>query len=151
MSKGYTGGCYCGAVRWEVTGKPLVSAYCHCSLCQRLSGAPFINTIHFPAPAFKWVHGSDSVLDSYAVEAKPWKKRWRCKTCGACVASFHEKGNRWSMWGSQLDRDEEGKVKADMWEDLKPTVHIFYETRLLDVKDGLPKWSGYAGSSERLK
>ena len=34
-----TGGCGCGAVRFEITA-PLVSAvYCHCTRCQRRSGA----------------------------------------------------------------------------------------------------------------
>ena len=33
-----TGGCSCGAVRFEVT-EPLVSArYCHCTRCQRRTG-----------------------------------------------------------------------------------------------------------------
>lgn len=36
--KVYKGSCYCGAVRWEGTGKPLLSGYCHCTLCQRLAG-----------------------------------------------------------------------------------------------------------------
>ena len=34
--------------------------------------------------------------------------------------------------------------------DLRPTVHMFYESRLLDVHDGLPKWAGYENRSERL-
>lgn len=119
-------------------------------MVNRAIGAPFIQTIHFPANAFKWTHEEPAFgfLDLYPVAAKPWKKRWRCKNCGVCVASFHERGNRWSVWGSNLDRNEDGKIKE--WEDLKPTVHIFYGTRLLDVNDGLPKWSGYKDQSERL-
>lgn len=27
---------------------------------------------------------------------------------------------------------------------------MFYNTRMLDVNDGLPKWEGYAGGSRRL-
>ena len=38
MAQGLTGGCGCGAVRFEVTA-PFVSAtYCHCTRCQRRSG-----------------------------------------------------------------------------------------------------------------
>ena len=44
-----TGGCNCGAVRYEVTA-PLVSAsYCHCKRCQRRSGAAASPSAH-PAP-----------------------------------------------------------------------------------------------------
>ncbi len=35
----YTGGCQCGAVRYEVAGAPIVVAHCHCENCQRGSGA----------------------------------------------------------------------------------------------------------------
>ncbi|KAL9713406.1 hypothetical protein Ac2012v2_003015 [Leucoagaricus gongylophorus] len=111
---------------------------------------PFIHSIHFPASSFNWIHPQPihDFLDYYTPTDKPWKKRWRCKTCGACVASYHEKNNRWSVWGAQLEKDEEGKTKS--WEDLRPTVHMFYGTRLLDMNDDLPKWSGYENKSERL-
>ena len=33
-----TGGCYCGAVRYEVSVKPKLKAQCHCRECQYLSG-----------------------------------------------------------------------------------------------------------------
>lgn len=33
-----TGGCYCGALRYEITGQPLLKAQCHCRECQYLSG-----------------------------------------------------------------------------------------------------------------
>ncbi|EKM81603.1 hypothetical protein AGABI1DRAFT_69916 [Agaricus bisporus var. burnettii JB137-S8] len=146
----YKGGCYCGDVSWEVAGRPILSAYCHCTLCQRLTGCPFIHTIHFPATSFKWTqeNAPEELLDSYAVDVKPWKERWRCKNCGACIASFHEKKGRWSLWGSHFERDEAGKIKE--WEDLKPAYHMFYATRAFEVKDDLPKWSGYSGDSDRL-
>jgi len=38
MATIYRGGCYCGAIAWQATGKPILSAYCHCTLCQRLNG-----------------------------------------------------------------------------------------------------------------
>ena len=34
-----SGGCLCGAVRYQVTGKPVIVAHCHCTDCQKLSGA----------------------------------------------------------------------------------------------------------------
>ncbi|MEL6103389.1 MAG: GFA family protein [Pseudomonadota bacterium] len=32
------GGCYCGAVRYEVTGQPVMKGQCHCRECQYISG-----------------------------------------------------------------------------------------------------------------
>ncbi|MDX3900505.1 MAG: GFA family protein [Sphingobium sp.] len=37
-----TGGCHCGAIRYEVTGEPAHSALCHCSDCRKASGAPMV-------------------------------------------------------------------------------------------------------------
>lgn len=34
----HKGGCFCGSVSYEVKGLPSLSAYCHCTLCQRLNG-----------------------------------------------------------------------------------------------------------------
>ena len=33
-----TGGCNCGAVRFEVTAPLVKAGYCHCQRCQRRSG-----------------------------------------------------------------------------------------------------------------
>lgn len=32
------GGCYCGALRYESTGAPVLAAQCHCRVCQYVSG-----------------------------------------------------------------------------------------------------------------
>ncbi len=34
-----SGGCLCGAVRYEITAAPMMSGFCHCQMCQKLSGA----------------------------------------------------------------------------------------------------------------
>ncbi|KAF8167555.1 Mss4-like protein [Crassisporium funariophilum] len=146
----HRGGCYCKSVEYEVKGSPILSAYCHCTLCQRLNAAAFILTIHFASRNFIWTHPEPhgDALDSYSVPIKPWKTRWRCKNCGCTVASFNSKANKWSVWGAQLERGEDGKIIG--WDTVKPTAHIFYDTRMVDVKDDLGKWAGYEDKSERL-
>ena len=37
-----TGGCMCGAIRYEATGKPIIVAYCHCTDCRGITGAPVV-------------------------------------------------------------------------------------------------------------
>lgn len=42
------GGCHCGAVRYEVTVRPLAINACHCGDCKRLSGGPSGVYLHVP-------------------------------------------------------------------------------------------------------
>ncbi|MGA0841157.1 MAG: GFA family protein [Pseudomonadales bacterium] len=36
-----TGGCLCGAIRYELKQDPSIAAICHCTHCQRQSGGLF--------------------------------------------------------------------------------------------------------------
>lgn len=114
------GGCFCGAARYRVKGRPIRAAYCHCTLCQRFNAAAFIHTIHWEPTAFSWSPNThpDTDLDSYNVATKPWKKRYRCKKCGVAIANENTNTGKWSVWGGQLDRDEDAKIKN--WEIVKP-------------------------------
>jgi len=117
----------------------------------RYLDSPFVHTIHFPDSAFIWTHGEPhkEALDSFVQPQRPWKTRWRCKWCGCCVASHNSRANKWSVWGAQLERDEEGKIIG--WDVVGPTAHMFYGTRLLDINDELSKWDGYEGKSIEIR
>ncbi|KAI0067986.1 hypothetical protein BV25DRAFT_1818339 [Artomyces pyxidatus] len=149
------GGCFCGAVSYTVTAPPTLSSYCHCTQCQRLNASPFMHSIHFPDAAFAWTHttapdpfASPPGLDTYVNPSRPHKTRFRCTACGGTVASLNAKTHHVSVWGAQLARDADGRIIR--WEEVRPTAHIFYGTRMLDIDDGLGKWEGYAGQSERI-
>jgi hypothetical protein len=46
-----TGGCLCGALRYEAQGEPSFAGYCCCDDCQKASGSGFIPFMGFPASA----------------------------------------------------------------------------------------------------
>src|SRR2546423_9224890 len=54
----FTGGCVCGAVRYEVSAKPIMMFNCHCRDCQRTTGGAFTPVVYVPARAFKITKGS---------------------------------------------------------------------------------------------
>ena len=77
-----TGGCNCGAVRFEVTEPLPIAGYCHCKRCQRRSGAAASASAH-PAPgSFRIVAGEDALTR--------WKpevggEKWFCGICGSHI------------------------------------------------------------------
>ncbi|HWC55525.1 MAG TPA: GFA family protein [Sphingomicrobium sp.] len=58
MSEGARqGGCRCGRVRFEASGKPLLTMACHCTGCQRMTASAFSLTDTYPADSFKVTEG----------------------------------------------------------------------------------------------
>jgi hypothetical protein len=53
-----TGGCYCGAIRYEVNALPLAVNICHCHDCQRLTGSAFSMPMFVPRSAFAVLQGA---------------------------------------------------------------------------------------------
>jgi hypothetical protein len=53
-----TGGCLCGAVRYESAGDPEFSLQCHCRDCQRSSGTAYIAAMRVPAAGFRITQGA---------------------------------------------------------------------------------------------
>jgi hypothetical protein len=79
-----TGGCNCGAVRYEITA-PLVSAsYCHCRRCQRRTGAGASANGSTEPGSFRVIAGEDR-LRAWRPE-KGWEK-WFCGDCGSALFS----------------------------------------------------------------
>jgi hypothetical protein len=79
-----TGGCNCGAVRFEVT-EPLVGAsYCHCRRCQRRTGAAASPNAR-PAPGSVRIVAGEDALRAWR-PAGGWEK-WFCGECGSALFS----------------------------------------------------------------
>jgi len=84
LSARLTGGCGCGAVRFEVTA-PLVSAvYCHCTRCQRRSGTAASANARTEPGSFQIREGEEHL--------RAWKpdggaEKWFCGECGSALFS----------------------------------------------------------------
>jgi hypothetical protein len=81
--KHYTGGCLCGALRYEAEGEPLFTGHCYCTDCQKASGSGFIPFMGFARDAVRFsgevrpfvskaANGGDAVRNS-------------CPICGSLV------------------------------------------------------------------
>ena len=86
MKLPFTGGCACGAIRYECSAEPLASMLCHCRDCQYESGSAFTSAMAVPAPAFTITQGSPK---SHAVTAASGgtSRRFFCSECGSPLFS----------------------------------------------------------------
>ena len=77
-----TGGCNCGAVRYEVTAPLVTASYCHCKRCQRRTGTAVSASGHPAEGTFHIVAGEDKL--------RMWKpeiggEKWFCGECGSQI------------------------------------------------------------------
>ena len=80
-----TGGCNCGAVRFEITEPFQASMYCHCTRCQRRSGAAASVNARVAADAFRIVQGEDRIR---AWEPGDGAPKHFCGDCGSALFSL---------------------------------------------------------------
>ncbi|UVC12488.1 GFA family protein (plasmid) [Rhizobium sp. TH2] len=76
-----TGGCLCGAVRYEVRGEPNQSGLCHCQTCRRITGSAFSATANWRADQFQ-ISG----------EIRTFEKRSFYPVCGSRLFYFLQDG-----------------------------------------------------------
>lgn len=72
-----TGGCHCGAIRYEVEGDAMNHALCHCIDCRRHSGAPMVGWTMYRQSEVKVTKGSPKIYKS-----SPDGRRHFCPDCG---------------------------------------------------------------------
>ena len=56
-----TGGCHCGAIRYQAEGEVLTHALCHCTDCRRHAGAPMVGWTMYALDAVKVTRGEPKV------------------------------------------------------------------------------------------
>lgn len=80
-----TGGCLCGAVRFELTEAPLHAGYCHCTRCQRRSGAAASPQARIDGRTLRILSGEEHI--------KGWRspeggfEKLFCRECGSQLFS----------------------------------------------------------------
>jgi len=72
-----TGGCHCGAIRYEADGQPAHVAICHCSDCRKASGAPMVAWAAFREDDFRITQGEPKTRNSSGAAMRSF-----CPDCG---------------------------------------------------------------------
>ena len=119
-----TGGCLCGAIRYDAAQAPIDAGYCHCGMCRRAMGGPFGAWVAFDRTKFafatapKW-HASSAIA-----------KRCFCSECGSPLAYQPDGAEEIYVWIGSLDDPE----------NFHPRGHFHTEDRLswCDIHAYLP-------------
>ena len=122
------GGCRCGDIKFETSGQPVLTEYCHCRSCRHSAGAPLMAWAGFNVDAFTLVSGNPTVH-----EASPGVRR---SFCGRCGTSLTQTDARFA---------EEIYVALAAFDDDEapsPEIHIWRSERLswLETTDDLPRY-----------
>jgi hypothetical protein len=94
MTSNLTGGCMCGAVRYESSAKPLIAGNCHCRDCQKSSGGAFVAVMAVPASSLKI--GQVKYYDSKADSGNSFSRGF-CPECGARLFAKSSRDPRLAM------------------------------------------------------
>lgn len=79
---GFTGGCLCGAIRYEIKSDPVRVANCHCDDCRRSSGSPFATNVFVNADDLVVLQGSPKSFQHLTDSGNTMTKQF-CGDCGA--------------------------------------------------------------------
>ncbi len=73
-----TGGCLCGAVRYEVTAPLQGAQYCHCRMCQKANGAPVVTWTWVPLENFSYSKGEPVALgnETHHARRSPYQREF---------------------------------------------------------------------------
>lgn len=76
-----TGGCLCGAIRYEYRGDVGSAGYCHCADCRRISGSAFGVSVRVKAAGFRIVQGTPKGFAKTGDSGRQ-VTRFFCPDCG---------------------------------------------------------------------
>ena len=135
MKLPFTGGCLCGAIRYECTAEPIVMLKCHCGDCQQASGGPFAPAVLVPAEAFRLTKGT--LRYHFASREKGGKhKRGFCAECGARITGGESEtpSEMVGLLAGSLDDPSEFQPTMDIfisdaqpWDQMDPSLPKFEE------------------------
>src|SRR4029077_20757575 len=138
----FSGGCACGATRYESTGEPVMMLHCHCRDCQQFSGGPFSSFVIVPTEAFRLLQGS---LRFHASPSQMGGKTHRgfCPECGSPIQTKpHLAPHTVAITTARLDDPSWFNSQADVWTS---------DAQLWDqMNPGLPKFPFYPQSTMQV-
>jgi len=114
-----TGSCLCGAVRFTANNPGKKVGACHCGMCRKWGGGPFMEIDCGTDISFE---GEESIS---VYNSSEWAERGFCKKCGSNLF-YRLKETRQHMVSVGLFDDQENLVlESQVFIDKKPSFYSF--------------------------
>jgi len=114
-----TGGCSCGALRYRISGAPLIIHGCHCSQCQRQTGSAFATNMLMMSEDVSFDGAMEEVL--MPSPSGTGQRIFRCPSCKIAVSSHYGGAGDLIHFIRLGTLDDPG--------DLQPDAHIYTSTK----------------------
>ena len=132
MSKPYTGGCACGAIRYQTSSDPTVEVHCQCRDCQKRSGTGHGSYLTFPRRADVTITG-EATKWRVAGDSGNQKVHAFCPTCGTPVyLTFEAMPDLMAIHAASLDDPGQFNpqmvtygIRGHAWDQIDPSLPTF--------------------------
>jgi hypothetical protein len=133
----FTGGCSCGAIRYECTAEPIMTLKCHCHDCQRVTGSGFAPAVVMSPQAFRITRGQLRYHFTSTLDGERHKRGF-CPECGSRITGAESEGGE-----SQFVGILAGTLDDPSW--FQPQMDIFVsDAQPWDQMDpAIPKFQQY--------
>jgi hypothetical protein len=106
---GLSGGCQCGAVRYTLLAAPTRPSICHCRMCQKASGGPFMALTGVALAEIQWTRGKPKTFRSSSHATRGF-----CENCGTPLTYQFDGFDRIAVTIGSLD-DPNAAPPTDQW------------------------------------
>ncbi|MDJ0909847.1 MAG: GFA family protein [Woeseiaceae bacterium] len=130
--------CACGATTFTTSAAPLFRLICHCTICQRFNDAAYGDVAVFRAKDVDTP--AEGSVRYERMRRPPNVQRGSCASCGAAAIELFHTPLMPSLTMVPVQNFGAAETLPE------PAAHIFYETRVCDATDDLPKYEGYWSS-----
>ncbi|MBT8102356.1 MAG: GFA family protein [Gammaproteobacteria bacterium] len=115
------GHCFCGNIRFQVSGPEKFACFCHCESCQRAAGAPIVAWATYARDTFSIEQGAMHWHDS-----SPGVTRGICGDCGSSISYENkQRPGEIDITLNSLDDPTAPTLRAHIWtEDKQPWLRI---------------------------
>lgn len=138
-----TGGCACGAVRYEIDAAPIFVNNCHCTLCQKQTGSTSVVNLFVESAHLTQMSGE---LTCHVVKSGSGGDHsiMRCAACGTALWSVYPRLGQLGVGVRAGTLDDPGAVRPDA------AIFVADKMPWVTLPEGIPAFDGPYNPAELL-